>query len=84
MVSEQDYEKWLEGRRSVCPSSGLADRIMGSVSDRRATRRISLLINVGLWIERSRLTRYAACAVALLVGSTPFLFLAHVAQLIAF
>ena len=84
MAGEQDYEKWMEDRRSVRPSSDLAERIMGAVSDRRAAGRISLLIKVGLWIERSRLTRYAACAVALLVGSTPFLFLAHVAQLIVF
>jgi hypothetical protein len=84
MAGEQDYEEWLEDRRSVRPSSDLADRIMGVVITRETTRRISLLIRVGLWIERSRLTRYAACAVALLVGSTPFLFLAHVAQLIVF
>lgn len=84
MTDDQEYEEWLERRRSTSPSRELTGRIMSSVSHRETPRRLALLIRVGLWIERSRATRYAACAAALLIGSTPFLFLAHVAQLIVF
>ncbi len=84
MPNERDYEEWLEQRRSVSPSSTLSDQIMRSVSERHATHRVTLPVRIGLWIERSRVARGVACAAALLVGSTPFLFLAHVAQLIVF
>jgi hypothetical protein len=84
MAEDRDYEEWLEQRRSISPPCELADRIMSSVSDRETTRRVSWLICVAIWVEKSRLARYAACAAALLIGSTPFLFLAHAAQLIVF
>jgi hypothetical protein len=84
MTDEQDYDSWLENRRSLRPPGELADRIMSALSRRETARRVSSLLRVGLWIESSRLTRYAACTAALLVGSMPFLFLAHVAQIIVF
>jgi len=84
MTDDRDYDEWLEQRRSIGPPCELVDQIMSLVSDRETTRRVSWLICVGLWVEKSRLARYAACAVALLIGSAPFLFLARVAQLIVF
>ncbi|MCA9121773.1 MAG: hypothetical protein H6822_07210 [Planctomycetaceae bacterium] len=84
MPDDSDYEGWLNHRRSMSPSSELLGRIMSAVSHRETARRVSLLIRIGLWVEQSRVARCAACAAALLVGSMPFLFLAHVAQLIVF
>lgn len=84
MSEDRDYEQWLEQRRSVRPTSELANRIMRSVDSRETVIRVSLPVRAGLWIEQSRLTRIAACLTALVIGSTPFVFLAYAAQLIAF
>jgi hypothetical protein len=57
---------------------------MESVSGRESARTAALLIRIGLRIEQLRLARYAVCSLALLIGATPFLYLAFVAQLFAF
>ena len=44
----------------------------------------SRLMLVLMWVERSRLRRVAACVGALLVGSTPFVYVAYVLKAFVF
>ncbi|MBC8354629.1 MAG: hypothetical protein H8E66_21745 [Planctomycetes bacterium] len=84
MTDERDYEAWLERRRTIGPPSGFANHVMASVRQSQTAHKISLVVRLALWVERSRVTRYLACSTALLIGSTPFIFLAYFAQLIVF
>lgn len=84
MLHEEGYEAWLESRRDVSPPSELAGQVMALVSQRQSAERIALAVRLALWVERSRVTRYAMCLVALLIGGTPFVFLAAVTQVFVF
>ena len=60
------------------------DRIMQAVANREIAQRAALLLRIAVWLERSRIAPFMACGIALLVGATPFVYLAHVAQFIAY
>jgi hypothetical protein len=83
-MTEHPYEQWLAERREVSPPATLADQIMSQVTELERQRQ-------GIWwlclvqrIEHSRAARWAVCSGALAIGCLPFVFLAHVAQLVTF
>ena len=78
------YDDWLDQRRAIDSSGELADRVMAAVREAENRRQQSLLLWIAVRIESSRLARYTACLAALLVGSSPFLYMAYVAQLLVF
>ncbi len=84
MKDEQEYRDWLASKQSVQPSIELTDQIMDTVAEQQVLQRATLLLRTSVWLERSRFAPYMACSVALLVGAIPFLYLAHVAQFIAY
>ena len=74
------YQLWLEQRRSEHPTPDLADRVMNAIAEAEAGRRASRLVLLLLWVDRTRTRRLAVCAAALLIGSLPFLYLAHISK----
>ena len=84
MKDEQEYQNWLASKQDVQPSTELADQIMNSVAEQQVSERATLLIRASVWLERSRFAPYMACSIALTIGAIPFLYLAHVAQFIAY
>jgi len=83
-MTENPYEQWLANCREVSAPAALADRIMSHVAKMEHQRRSLWWLRVIQRIERSRVSRWAACGGALAVGCGPFVFLAHVAQFVAF
>ena len=83
-MSENPYEQWLAKCREASPPVTLADRIISQVVNMEHQRRSVWWLRVVQQIERSRASRWAVCGGALAIGCLPFLFLAHVAQLVAF
>ncbi len=84
MRDEQNYREWLESKQTAKPSEDLADRIMQAVADREVKQRAAVLLRLAVRLEQSRFAPYMACGFALLVGATPFVYLALVAQVIVF
>lgn len=82
---EPVYEDWLANRRAVEPSRDLTDRVMAAVEDRnvKLSRRPGE-VRLADRMDGSMLARCAACLAAVLVGSLPFLFVAHVTYLFVF
>ena len=80
-MTDRPYEKWLAERREVSPPATLADQIMSQVANMERQRRGILWLRVVQRIEQSRAARWAVCGGALAIGSLPFVFLAHAAQL---
>ncbi len=83
-MTDDFYNRWLAQRRQELPPSTLPDEIMKRVGEleqhRQATRWLRLIQRV----EHSRVSRWAVCGGALVVGSLPFLFLAYVARFVNF
>jgi hypothetical protein len=78
------YEQWLAECRAVSPPATLADQIMSRVTNLERQRRALWWLRFVQRIERSRPARWAACGGALAIGGLPFVFLAYVAQFMAF
>ena len=83
-MTESPYERWLAKCRDVSAPAALADRIMSQVATMEHQRSSRWWVRLVQRIERSSASRWAACAGALAVGCLPFVFLAHVAQFVAF
>jgi hypothetical protein len=83
-MTEDPYEQWLGKCRETAAPADLPDRIMSQVTTMECQRRSLWWLCLLQRIERSRASRWAVCGGALGVGSLPFVFLAHVAQLVAF
>lgn len=83
-MTDGPYEKWLAKCRDVTPPPELADLIMSQVAELDRERRALWWLRAIQRIERSRAARWSVCGGALAVGVLPFVFLAYVAQLVAF
>ena len=83
-MTENPYEQWLAERRAATPPATLADQIMSQVAQLERQRRDIWWLRLVQRIEHSRAARFAVCGGALAVGCLPFVFLAHVAQLVTF
>jgi hypothetical protein len=57
---------------------------MSQVANLERQRRTIWWLRLILWIEHSRLARWAVCGGALAIGGLPFVFLAYVAQFVTF
>ncbi len=82
MADEPMYDEWIANRRAAEPSRELTDRVMAAVEERDVQRK--RYVRLADRMNESRPARWAACLAALLVGSLPFLFVAHVTQLPVF
>ena len=82
MADEPMYDEWIAYRRTAEPSSELTDRVMSAVEDREIQS--TGYVHLADRMNESRSARWAACLAALVVGSLPFLFVAHVAELLVF
>ena len=71
-MSDDWYQAWLEQQRAAAPPGGLPDRVMQLVMEMPRAEKQVLPLRIANWIERSRVARCAACAAAMLIGSTPF------------
>ena len=84
MSFEESYQRWLDERRGERPSSAFANRVMESI-ERDGDSRLRLsLPSMVRWIDRSRSRQLAACVAALVIGSSPFVYLAYVSQTVVF
>ncbi len=83
-MTDERYKKWIAERRDVSPPAMLADQIMSQIAELERERRALLWLRLVQLVERSRAARWAVCGGALAVGCLPFVFLARVAQLVAF
>ena len=83
-MKDNPYEQWLADRRNVSPPATLADQIMSQIAELERQRRGVWWLRLVQRIEQSRAARWAVCGAALAVGCLPFVFLAHVAQFVAF
>ena len=83
-MTENPYDEWLAKCREASAPAALAERIMSQVANMEHQRQSLLWLRLVQRIERSRASRWAACSAALAVGCLPFVFLAHVAQFVAF
>lgn len=82
MANESIYNEWIASRRTAEPSQTFTDQVMAAVAardpqDQRSARLADR-------INESRSARWAACLTAMLIGSLPFLLVAHVAYLLVF
>jgi len=82
MADERMYEEWIANRRAVSPSRELTDRVMAAVEERDGQRKS--YVRLADRMNESRPVRWAACLASLLVGSLPFLLVAHAAELLVF
>lgn len=82
MNDESMFGEWIAGRRAVEPSRDLADQVMAAIEERDVPRK--RFVRLASHINESRPARWAACMAAVLVGSLPFLLVAHVAHLLVF
>jgi hypothetical protein len=83
-MTESPYEQWIAKCRETSAPAALADRIMNQVANMENQRRSLWWLRLVQRIERSRASRWAVCGGALAIGCAPFVFLAHVAQFVAF
>ena len=85
VFDEHVYEDWLANRRAAEPSRDLTKQVMAAVEDRDVHRKEDAgregYVRLAQRMDGSRLARCAACLAAVLVGSLPFLFVAHAAYL---
>lgn len=72
-MSDDLYEAWISERRAATPPDEMPDQVMRSIEQLQSKQKQAVAARLVAWIERSRLGRYAACSVAMLIGSTPFL-----------
>jgi len=84
MSEDPLYDEWIDQRRAIGSPDDLTDRVMASVEELDSQRKQFLFLRIAQWIEDKRLARWSACLAALLVGSSPFLYLAYIAQLLVF
>lgn len=90
MADEPIYDEWIAHRRASEPSRDVTDRVMASLEDRDVERDEKRGVQRNTWVRlaarvnESPSARWAACLAASLVGSLPFLFVAHVAELLIF
>ena len=82
MADEPMYDEWIANRRAAEPSRELTDRVMAAVEERDVPRQ--RYVRLADRMNESRPARWAACLAALLIGSLPFVFVAFVAESIAF
>ena len=82
MADEPMYDKWIANRRAAQPPRDLTDRVMAAVEERDV--QLKRYVRLANQLNESRPARWAACLAALLVGSLPFLFVAHMAKLLVF
>jgi hypothetical protein len=80
MPNKPIYDQWIACRRAAEPSRDLTDRVMAAIEERDAQRKH--YVRLADRINESQPARWAACLAAMLVGSLPFLFVAHVAQML--
>ena len=78
------YQHWLEQKRGQRARRELTDRIMTVVTDANISQHSERLVLALMWIEQSRLRRFAACAGALLAGSPPFVYFAYISRAFLF
>ena len=64
------------------PSGDLTDRVMAAVEDRDLQS--APYVQLADRLNESRSAQWAACLAALVVGSLPFLLVAHAAELLVF
>ena len=83
-MTENPYDEWLAKCREASAPATLADRIMSQVENMEHQRRSLWWLRLVQRIERSRASRWAVCGGALAIGCLPFVFLAHIAQFVAF
>ncbi len=82
MADEPIYDDWIASRSEAEPSRELTDRVMAAVEERDVQRK--RYMRLAHQMNESRSARWAACLAALLVGSLPFLLVAHTAKLLVF
>ena len=80
IYDEPMYDEWIANRRASAPSRDLTDRVMAAVEERDVQRK--RFVPLANQMNESRPARWAACLAASLVGSLPFLLVAHVAKLL--
>ena len=71
-MSDDWYLAWIEQRRAAAPPEELPDRVMQLVMDMPTSEKQVVVLRIASWMDRSRVARFAACAAAMLIGSTPF------------
>lgn len=82
MKSNDDYRRWLDRRRREQPNSSLLVDVMAVVErEGLVTPRRSPIVD---WLDDSPLRQLAACSAALMVGSTPFWYLAYFSKIVVF
>ncbi len=81
---DNPFDEWLAKRRNVSPSETLVDQIMSRVENLEHQRPDTWPLRLIPRIEQSPAARWAVCGGALVIGGSPFLFLAYVAQLFTF
>ena len=80
MADEPMYDEWIANRRASEPSCELTDRVMAAVEERDVQRK--RYVRLADRMNESRPARWVACLAASLVGSLPFLLVAHAAKLL--
>ena len=80
MADEPMYDEWIANRRAAEPSRELTNRVMATVEERDMLRK--RYVRLANHMNESRPARWAACLAAMLVGSLPFLLVAHAAKLL--
>ena len=71
-MSDDWYLAWIEQRRAAAPRDELPDRVMQLVREEQTREEQVVALRIASWMDRSRVARFAACAAAMLIGSTPF------------
>lgn len=82
MVNERWYDEWIARRRTIDPSSDLANRVMAALEGHSAQQ--DSYVRLAHRMNESRIVRWAACLASFLVGSLPFLLVAYAAELLVF
>ena len=82
IYDEPIYDEWIAHRRAVEPSRELTDRVIAAVEERGVHH--EYYVRLPERMNESRPARWAACLAAMLVGSLPFLLVAHAAELLVF
>jgi hypothetical protein len=71
-MTDDWYLAWIEQRRAAAPPDELPDRVVQLVIEEQTREDLAVALRIASWIDRSLVARCAACAAAMLVGSTPF------------
>ena len=78
------YEHWVAERRAASPAADLSDQIMDQISELKSQRPSDWWLSLVEQIESKPGARWAVCGGALMIGGSPFLFLANVAKFLTF